>query len=518
MSSAFFEFNVATTGLFVAKSGLEVVSHNMANSTSEGYSRQIANQRATTPQNGTNGVGMIGTGAEVYSVTRVRDFYLDKKYWSQSCTLGEYSTKSDQLNLVETIFNENSDSGITNIMNSFFNQLSNLTFDAGDDTYRTSVVTYTDNLVSNLSAVSRSLQNQQSDINDDIYATVQKINDLGHQIATLDKQIYYYELDGQNANDLRDQRGTLIDELSNYANVEVKAQSAKSGNADEDKYVVLINGEEFINHDYVRELSCVKREQKLDEDDVAGLYDVTWPNGDKINLNGLSGQLKGLIDLRDGNVGLNGSVNYKGIPYYIDKLSNFVRTFAQAVNEGKNADGSEIEGMTAYTEGYNSYGEAGNLLFTYTKEDGTQETELPIDYSNMTVFNFGVSDELKNDPKLLAASSSPSTDDESNNEVILGMVSLKDNTSLFKEGSLGDYVVSISTSLGIDAKQAKNFKEYYTDVATAVDNQRLQVSGVSLNEEIANLVRYQQLYRASCQLINVIDNIYATTINNMGVG
>ena len=102
-------------------------------------------------------------------------------------------------------------------------------------------------------------------------------------------------------------------------------------------------------------------------------------------------------------------------------------------------------------------------------------------------------------------------------KVVLGFLKLKDDVSLFAEGSAYQFVNAISSTLGIDTKQANSFTSFYKDVTQSIDNQRKQVSAVSINEEISNLVMYQHLYQASSKLINVINEIYNTTINGLGV-
>lgn len=536
MGSAFFEFNVATSGIFTSKTGLEVTSHNVANSATVGYSRQIANQRASIPLTSLGGVGMVGTGSEVYSISQVRNFYLDKKYWSQTNYLGEYSAKKDQLDLLEAAFNSLGDSNLSEIFDDFFNNVSSLTFDSGDDTYRTSVVTYGTSLADNINYMANQLIKQQRDINDDIYAVTQKINDLSKQISTINKQIYSYEITGSTANDLRDQRAVLVDELSQYANIDVKEKQGPSGNANDLQYCVFINGQELVTHFDYNIISCEKRTESMNSDDAVGLYNLVWESGKEFNCKGLSGELKGLLDVRDGNIGMTNadnadfkSVDFKGIPYYIDKLNGLVRTVTKSFNEGKKADGSLIDPDGTYRGhlgGYDANGDKGGYFFTYKDDEGNViefDGTVPDDYyDNITAFNFCVSQELVENPKLLAASDTKviadgTNEDISNNNVILKFVDLKNNTGLFKEGSISSYIISVNSSLGIDTKQATNFNEYYTDIVSNVDNQRIQVSGVSMNEEIVNIVRYQQLYQASCQLINAIDEIYDMTINRMGV-
>ncbi len=94
---------------------------------------------------------------------------------------------------------------------------------------------------------------------------------------------------------------------------------------------------------------------------------------------------------------------------------------------------------------------------------------------------------------------------------------MKENDSLFKEGNVFDFINGTISELAIDKKQAGNFDDFYTELTQTTDNQRISVSGVSLNEEIAALVKYQQLYQAASKMINTIDQIYNTTINGLGV-
>ncbi len=521
MNSAFFEFNVATSALFTSKNCLSVVSNNIANSATKGYSRQVAQVRASTPLPGVCGVGMVGTGSEVYGIEQIRDFYLDKKYWEQNATLGEYSEKNTQLEFVETVFSELSSSGITASVEDFLDSISSLTFSSGDTTYRTSVINFASSFVDTMNSYAESLKTQQRDINDEIESVVKRINSIGDQITALNREIFYQEIDGTNANDLRDQRALLVDELSQYVNTEVKEISTEQG----DKYMVLINGQTLVSHFDNMKINCVARDvnAQVDPDDAPGLYDLKWSLGTNFSTSGLSGQLKGLLDVRDGNVVNNsdnkdGVQNYKGIPYYIDKLNTFVQTIAKAFNEGKHLDGTDIEGIDGHINGYDAEGNQGNLFFSYKDEAGNViETADDIDYSKITASNFSMSQLLLNDSSRLAASSSASTLDESNNEIILQFTTIRNDDSLFKEGNVFDYVNGVSTELAIDRRQANNFDEFYNELTTATDNQRISVSGVSLNEEMTSMIKNYQLFVASSKLMQSISKIYDTLINGLGL-
>ena len=584
MRSSFFEFNVAISGLFTARANLEVTSHNIANAAIKGFSRQYVEQRAYHPIATYDGRGMIGTGSEVYGVGQIRDFYLDRKFWAERGVLGEYKSKSGQLAITESIFNELADSSLTRIFNEFFDKLQSLNENAGDYTYRTNVIQSAETIVSMVQYQANCLQKQQSDVNEEIKAMLQIINSLGQQITSLNRQICIYEMDGSRANDLRDQRARLVDELSLYVNVDVKETEMNKDyaagkfpepedrNKSDKRFSVMINGYEFVNHFDVFTLKEVKRsepEEKRNEFDVPGLYDIYFTNGNKFNIYhpNLKGELKGLLDIRDGNNGFTridsegftlsydaasnswrrydgtlpvGSVTthntqYKGIPHYIEKLNYMIRTFVRAFNEGLDKNGEPIttirdsygnDIVCGHINGYDLNGNNGNLFFTYYDEfgnalksvtvnaDGTNT--LPADfYDKLNVFNFAVNPDMFGDPSLFAASHEY-LQDQSNNEVLKGILRIKSYTHLFKEGQLSDYISGMITELGIDRKQAEKFAANYTDVTTMIDNQRIEVSGVNVNEEVVEMIKAQHLYQAAARLVSIIDSIYNTTVNRLG--
>ena len=108
MRTTFGSFNIATSGLFASQRSLDVTSHNISNSNTQGYSKQTTLQRATMPTYG-DPTGVVGTGVETYDIVRMRSSYLDTKYWGQNKTCKEWSIKEEQLEAMEGIFNEPSD-------------------------------------------------------------------------------------------------------------------------------------------------------------------------------------------------------------------------------------------------------------------------------------------------------------------------------------------------------------------------------------------------------------------------
>ncbi|MCL2352605.1 MAG: flagellar hook-associated protein FlgK [Firmicutes bacterium] len=544
MRSSFFEFNVAMSGLFTARGNLDVVSHNVANAAAPGYSRQVARQRASEPMPLYNGKGMVGTGSEVYGVGQIRDFYLDKKYWAEASVLGEYGAKTVNMAQLQSLLaeqfaqSEGQNTGVVSAINDFFARVQDLTTTANDSTYRLNAIQSAQSLAKLINNAASEMIKQQRDMNAELSALVTQINSVGEQIAGLNRQISKFEADGSNANDLRDERARLVDELSKYVNTEVRETDySLPGRPNDKRFSVLINGFDFVNHYDVQTLATVARDPalRLNSTDADGLYDVVFAGTNvKFDLYhpSLRGQIKGIADVRDGNgrgvpdTDPAGAVSgFKGVPYYMAKLNVLARTLARALNEGVTLDGTPIPGVTGHVYGYDLNGRrSGALFFTYADGAATPVNAVldaagnlvaGPDYTLMTGLNLTVSPELLRDPALLNCTADP-TAGESAQDLMRGFVNVSSFRSLFREGKLNDFAAGVNGEIGIDQMHAQRFEASYGDVTASVNNRRLSVSGVDLNEEMINMVRSQQLYQAAAKLINVIDSVYGTTVNSLG--
>ncbi|MCL2204238.1 MAG: flagellar hook-associated protein FlgK [Defluviitaleaceae bacterium] len=307
MRSAFFPFHVATTGLHAARANLNVVSHNIANAEIPGFSRQATVQSAARPLHLWDSRGMYGTGAETQGIIQHRNRFLDMKFWHQRAILGEHATRHTHLSFVETVFNNLPGAGVLDAFDQFFGRMHDLRGNAPDDTFRTNVITGADALTEMVRHNALALQRQQMDLNREVADTVMIINSLGQQIASINRQIADFERDGSNANDLRDRRNLMIDELSQFVNVEVVERDFSTPETPNDRRTtVRINGSDFVRHDMHTRLELVPRQagQRRNEMDVDGLYDLAFEGGQgafDIYNHALRGVLRGLIDLRDGN-------------------------------------------------------------------------------------------------------------------------------------------------------------------------------------------------------------------------
>ena len=527
---SFFGFNVAVRGLFTAQRNLSVIAHNLNNVNTPGFSRQQAIQTAATPYYTTDGTGMVGAGSEVIAVKRIRDEYLDSKYWSENILKGEYSAKSELLAEMEVRFGEPSDSGFSVIFNDFFASLQELSKDSGNEAVRSVVrqkgITFTDYL----NNIAVQLEKMQEDVNIRVRAVVDEINSLAEQIGKLNQQIYTAELGNNIANDLRDRRTLLVDRLSELINIDVyEVEMGKLPDGRPNKhFVITISGKPLVDHFTVSKLTVEKRTTKLNEEDIDGLYDVRWEDGNDLVIK--SGKLKGYLDIRDGKQGQNGSPNYTGIPHYIQMLDRFARTFAMAFNEGYidvNGDGviDPQEDGTGHADGFGANGSTGVRFFTFlddTREpvdsatfmDGAATVdEIVKRYENIRARNITVSKDVNDNCNTIATSD---TDGEIGNiRVLNAILDMRHNSQMFSDGAPEDFMKSLISTMGIDSQQAVLYAKNQEAILHQVYNARQSVAGVSIDEELANMVRFQHAYNAAAILIVTIGEIYEMLLNSV---
>ena len=559
MGSAFFEMNIASTGLFAAQRGLAVTGNNISNAATKGYSRQVLDQRASSAMPG-YGRGMIGTGVDTTGVRRVRDSYLDQKMWGQKPALGEYKIKAEQNSIIESVFGEPSDTGFTKVFDDFFTAIDNLSKLPSEGERQEALRQMSISFTKYYNSAAQKLTEYQRDLNFEMKAKVEEINNLVTRITSLNDQIYRAELNGDIANTLRDDRELCVDRLSQIVNIDAKEVDVTRPDGKVDKqFQIKLNGQVLVDGTYGRllKVSARTQDEKKNPEDADGLYDIKWEDGLPFYMDDkdLSGELKGIIDMRDGrgssSFTMNGeqqdpSITYKGIPYYINKLDQFVQTFAKSMNEVYNQAGTE--GGQVYTDLTLDDGTTIKIpkhaLFTYTEgnsktpvsiedmllrdkdgdivlEEVDGEMVAQIDYSKMTAKQFSVSDTVYDGASNIRTNFEHDPVDGSNpnpssNDLLLALGAQKNNNKMFKDGDPKDFMISMFSELGINAKEAAMYQKTQTNVTTTIENQRLSVSQVDPNEEFINLVKYNQAYQAAAKVLTTMDGIYETTIFKLG--
>lgn len=309
MPSTFFGLSIGKTGLYASSAALNTTAHNAANATTEGYTRQEVTLRAGTPISVYSKAGMSGTGVSIVSIERQRNIYYDEKYRTANSVYGGYNTKNYYLSAIENYFNEtDSDSkGLTSSLSGFYKSLENLKNNPSESATRTAAKEAACNMTEYINYLGQSLQSVQEEANTDIKTTVQRINSIASQIATLNKQINTLELQGGAANDLRDQRDLLLDELSEYCNISVSEVFVGDKTTSLNQFTVKVDGITLVDSYLYNTIEIETEEGSVNMNDVDNLYRFRWSTGEDFNSSSpsLGGKLQALFEVRDGNAGIN---------------------------------------------------------------------------------------------------------------------------------------------------------------------------------------------------------------------
>jgi flagellar hook-associated protein 1 FlgK len=361
MTSTFFGLGIAASGLNSYQAKMNTTANNVSNLETDGYSRQQVNVSSSVSLRSYTPYGSISTGVSTDSVTRIRDEYYNVKYWENQSNYGKAEIKEYYMKQIEDYYTDNATNpGFSTLYAKMFNALDTVKDNAGDDTKRAQFISDATQLTDYFNSTSQNLKTLQSDVNDQIKDTVDQINSIAKKISVLNKQINLIETQSKNmhANELRDQRDLLIDQLSQYVTVdteEVKVRDTRTSklakldhNVEEiytgaTTYTVKIGGQVLVdNYDY-NPLQVKTRDNKYNQSDIDGLYDVTWAsngryNGQTLNLFGtnMGGKLRGLLEIRDGN----DEENLTGIAELISPQVYVKGTAAQAKAKDTDKDGN----------------------------------------------------------------------------------------------------------------------------------------------------------------------------------
>ncbi|SNS49238.1 flagellar hook-associated protein 1 FlgK [Anaerovirgula multivorans] len=497
MRSTFLGFNTATSGLFASQRALDITGHNLANVNTAGYTRQRLIQTQSTPMPLSGRQGMLGTGVDTVAIQQLRNEFLDYRYRGEVNSLGYWEAKSDGLYFLEAIMNEPSETGINTIIKEFFDSFQQLSKpeNANSLATRRLVRENASAFTSSINSMYSQMENLVRGLNNDVVDAVNSINGYAEQIAQLNEQISRYEIGGSTANDLRDRRNLLIDELSKLVNIEVLEVSDGNGN---NKMAIQINGNPLVHHDRVKKLDAGTKEKSEFFDEMGvdlEINVVRWADGTILNTSALKGELKGLLDLRDGQGGAT-----KGVPYYIERLNHFAQVLAEEVNK-------------LHSSGFGLNETTGIMFFTangVSTEEALKDTSPKINAKNIAVAL-----DLEDLNKIAAASELDLLPGDGSNA--LKLAELRNNGSMFKEGKAEDFMTALIANLGVDSLEAQRNAVNQFLLTEMVDTERQRISGVSTEEELTNMIRFQHAYNASARMVTTFDEMLDVIINKLGI-
>ncbi|HEY8398043.1 MAG TPA: flagellar hook-associated protein FlgK [Flavihumibacter sp.] len=505
ITPSFFGLFNAQRGLMASQNAINVINHNIANAATPGYSRQRVDLMAApayaSPSLYMSFGGQIGQGTLVQQITRSRDLFLDTQYRKNSSSYFTDAVTADILQQLESILNEPTDSGINFAMQSFFDAAHELSLHPESAAVRASYAQAAIDMLTVFQQQGLQLADLRKNLVGDpnvpgsfntcqAATTVAQVNEMLSQIAVLNKSIVSVRASGAEPNDLLDQRDKLLDELSNLVDIDV--QYYDNGQVD-----VTIAGQKMIRGvELLDSLEAVQNTGTTPTPDDMPIL-IRTKNGGEILNDGTGaeikgGTLKGIITM-GGNAPETTTI--KGI---LDKLSTLLNEIVSQVN-------------TLQQAGRDQDGNLGVVFFVNDPSLNPPQT--------MDLFHWKVNPDIVQDPRLIAAAA----DDpdapggfagEGDGSNALALANLRDQAlSALGGATLGDYLNGVVSKLGIDSQSAQNRKDGGLNLLETTDMKRQSVSGVNLDEETIDLLRYQRSIEASSKVISILDEIIQTIIN-----
>jgi flagellar hook-associated protein 1 FlgK len=448
---------VARKALSAYQLALGVYSNNIANVDTPGFSRRTPILKESAPS--VMSFGRVGLGVDIASVSRMRDKFLDFAYRKEASGVGRYDSMEQALSEVEMVLGEPSDVNLGSALTEFWDSWQELANQPESSTARGVVTSTASSLASVLQQSARRLADLRDDLDDEITGSVDEINAIASKIAALNAEVIKTETGGAEASDLKDQRDVLLDQLANLATISVS--ESKDGSAS-----VFIGSESLVERSTVVPLSIVRR-----ADDGVSMADVMVVNGTRV-LSPAGGKLAGLLDSRD-NI----------IPRYMAKLDEIASALVGSVN-------------AAHRLGYDLDGAAGGDFF---------------DPAGRTASTIRVSSAIREDASLIAASADTSV---GNGDTALAISDLRLEGMLGEEdATINDYYSSMIGSLGVESSSAQDQKAIEDLLLGEISSRRESVKGVSLDEEMTNLMATQHAYQAAVKVVSVVDELMTSLLN-----
>lgn len=469
MGSTFSGIEIAKTSLMVHNAAIDIAAHNVSNANTPGHSRQVATLRGSARLNplgftASRAPVNMGQGVEIASINRIRDVFIDYQVRWELSELGSWEMQADQLEQTERILGEPSQNSLQNALTRFANSLDELSKRPESSSTRATVREEAKALCNLFNHIHMRLREQQSEINYQIETKVSQINSYAEQIRDLNIRIMDLEATGQHALDLKDRRDVLADELSKLIRVDIDEQ--KSG-----MVTVRLGNRNLVEGRIANTIEC-----KSD----ATTTNLIWADTKRL-VDVDSGEIGGLIRIRD-----------EYLETYIDQLDDLASGIITWFN-------------TEHSKGYGLDLELDSDPADYQAVDF---------FSGAGARDMAVSFEIQNDLKKIAAAGKPGEDGDGDNAAELATLL---DSKIF-EGNMvtvKDYFISLVSRLGVDSAAAIKGTENQGFIVSQVTLRQDSISGVSIDEELSDIIRFQHAYSAAARVITTLDEMLDTLINRM---
>ncbi|MDR3645349.1 MAG: flagellar hook-associated protein FlgK [Clostridia bacterium] len=488
MASIFAGLESARQALSVSQEALEVTSQNIANSSTTGYSRQRLVTNAIAPDTGdskfVSNQAAVGGGVTASSVEQIRNDFLDTRYRSENSTKSYYDGLSDTLSQLEDVFNELDSSssstdtatGLSGDVSSLVSSLTKLQASPDDTSLASSVRSAMDTICQTVRSDVNQLDELSTQVAGDLSDTIGGAQSGGvdamlQSVGSLNMQIANYETGGQTANDLRDQRNNLLDQIS--ADFDINVTQESNG-------MVTVALKNDSTHMLIDENNNVEGLETSSDGKT-----LTWQDGSAANVTG--GSVGADIELLNGDGTGTGTYGNLGIPAMNAKLNAFAAGLTTAINSVVTTNDASGQALLQCDGG-----EAKNLSLT---DAWTTDAALLTE-------NYKSSDTGNYIGQFISAFSGTSA------------ITFQGATY---SGTIQDFTDSISMDVANRLSYIKQMASSSDSIVKNITSQRSSVSGVSIDEEGINIIKYQQSYNAAARVVTAINDMLDTLINSMGV-
>ena len=452
MSSLSSSLAIASQSLQAQELEIQVTNNNIANVDTAGYTRETVNLSEADPTQ--YGSVSIGNGVDIQGVTSVRDDLLSLRIQQQTSQQSSAQAQVNALTQIESLF-PTSGSSLSTSLSSFFTSLSSLSTNPTSTADRQTVLQNAQTLVGQFNSISAGLSGPSSGLDTNVDTDVNQINQLSTQAASLNVELVQQQAAGQSTGTISDQLNEVETQLANLTNISVTHTSQGDSIVTGSGTPLVLGSQSF----------ALQTAAGSD-----GHQQILDSNGTDITSSISSGDLGGTLQVRDTQ-----------IPALQNSLDTLANQFATAFN-------------AAQTQGYDQNGNTGAALFTIPTTVSGSAAAIKL---------------ATTDPTAIAASSDGTSGSNGN---VANLTALQ-NSALASGQSVTSQSANLVYQIGNLTANATAQSTAITQSLTALNNQQGSISGVSIDQESANLIQFQQAYAAAAKIVTTIQSLFDTTIN-----
>ncbi len=456
--------------MMAAKAAISTTGHNITNANTEGFSRQRVMTETASMNQAVGSKALVGSGTQIDRIERINDEYLEKQVRNAGKDLSHMEEKDMSLRQVEDIFNEMGGEGLNRLISRFFNEFRQLSNEPSNEAVRQSVRESSQAMVNDFKRLRREVEDVRKHIDSRIEGYTREVNALADEVVELNQRILAAELGGAPANDLQDKRDVALKKLASYMDVSTYKDGHGNVTVDIKGIGPLVVGPQA-------EKFSVFRTPADDQGKPENALDVhTSSSASSVVTHRLTGgKLGALLDVRD-----------KTISTILEKLDDLAHGLTQSVNE-------------IHRQGYSRHGIQGINFFK------------PLAGKEFSSELLDLSDEVKANVSNIAAAAMP--DAPGDNRVAIAISGLQNQLFMNNgKATFDDWYNSIVSDVGIVMGRNRSAMNQQRDIVTQLGKMRDQISGVSIDEETANLMQYQHVFDASAKVIQVADEMLKTVL------